>query len=110
MKLSLNFVKDYVDIAVPVDVLAEDMTRVGNEYDYAGKTRNYFTHLSEIENTYKENKLIKYIMIIDLIFLNKLLDRIGLDEKKREKIILDDESYMMINIKSFSTSSNETLQ
>ena len=49
-------------------------------------------------------------MIIDLIFLNKLLDRIGLDEKKRKKIILDDESYMMINIKSFSTSSNETLQ
>lgn len=81
-----------------------------NIYDYAGKTRNYFTHLSEIENTYKENKLIKYIMIIDLIFLNKLLDRIGLDEKKRKKIILDDESYMMINIKSFSTSSNETLQ
>ena len=31
MKLSLNFVKDYVDIDVPVKVLAEDMTRVGNE-------------------------------------------------------------------------------
>lgn len=36
MKLSLNFVKDYVDIDVPVKTLAEDMTRVGNEYDYAG--------------------------------------------------------------------------
>lgn len=36
MKLSLNFVKDYIDIDVPVKELAEDMTRVGNEYDYAG--------------------------------------------------------------------------
>lgn len=36
MKLSLNFVKDYVDIDVPAKTLAEDMTRVGNEYDYAG--------------------------------------------------------------------------
>ncbi|MCI8486493.1 MAG: phenylalanine--tRNA ligase subunit beta [Clostridia bacterium] len=36
MKLSLNFIKDYVDIDVPVKTLAEDMTRVGNEYDYAG--------------------------------------------------------------------------
>lgn len=36
MKLSLNFVKDYIDIDVPVKTLAEDMTRVGNEYDYAG--------------------------------------------------------------------------
>lgn len=37
MKLSLNFVKDYIDVDVPVKDLAEDMTRVGNEYDYAGK-------------------------------------------------------------------------
>lgn len=37
MKLSLNFVKDYVDIDVPVEQLAEDMTRVGNEYDSAEK-------------------------------------------------------------------------
>lgn len=36
MKLSLNFLKDYVNIDVPVKTLAEDMTRVGNEYDYAG--------------------------------------------------------------------------
>ncbi len=36
MKLSLNFVKDYIDIDVPVKTLAEDMTRVGNEYDYEG--------------------------------------------------------------------------
>jgi len=36
MKLSTNFLKDYVDIDVPVKTLAEDMTRVGNEYDYAG--------------------------------------------------------------------------
>lgn len=28
MRLSLNFVKDYVDIDVPVKDLAEDMTRV----------------------------------------------------------------------------------
>ena len=33
MKLSTNFVKDYVDIDVDVKTLAEDMTRVGNEYD-----------------------------------------------------------------------------
>lgn len=36
MKLSTNFVKDYVDIDVDVKTLAEDMTRVGNEYDSAG--------------------------------------------------------------------------
>ncbi|MBE5806093.1 MAG: phenylalanine--tRNA ligase subunit beta [Clostridiales bacterium] len=36
MKLSTNFLKDYVDIDVSVKDLAEDMTRVGNEYDYAG--------------------------------------------------------------------------
>ena len=36
MKLSTNFLKDYVDIDVDVKCLAEDMTRVGNEYDFAG--------------------------------------------------------------------------
>ena len=35
MKLSVNFVKDYVDIDVSVKELAEDMTNVGNEYDSA---------------------------------------------------------------------------
>ena len=33
MKLSTNFVKDYIDIDVDSKTLAEDMTRVGNEYD-----------------------------------------------------------------------------
>jgi len=40
MKLSTNFVKDYVDIDVDVKRLAEDMTSVGNEYDAAGKLIN----------------------------------------------------------------------
>ena len=35
MKLSTNFVKDYVDIDVDTKTLAEDMTGVGNEYDSA---------------------------------------------------------------------------
>ena len=35
MKLSTNFVKDYVDIDVDVKTLAEDMTKAGNEYDSA---------------------------------------------------------------------------
>ena len=35
MKLSKNFVKDYIDIDVDIKQLAEDMTRVGNEYDTA---------------------------------------------------------------------------
>ena len=35
MKLSTNFVKDYIDIDVDLKTLAEDMTRVGNEYDSA---------------------------------------------------------------------------
>ena len=35
MKLSTNFVKDYVDIDVDLKQLAEDMTGVGNEYDSA---------------------------------------------------------------------------
>ena len=69
-----------------------------NIYDYTGQTRNYFTHLSKKENTFKDDKLIKYIMIMNLIFLNKLLEKIGLDENKRRIVILDNESYMMINI------------
>ena len=40
MKLSTNFVKDYVDIDVDVHQLAEDMTIIGNEYDSAGKLIN----------------------------------------------------------------------
>ena len=40
MKLSTNFVKDYVDIDVDVKTLAEDMTGVGNEYDSAEKLIN----------------------------------------------------------------------
>ena len=35
MKLSVNFVKDYIDIDTDVKTLAEDMTRIGNEYDSA---------------------------------------------------------------------------
>jgi len=39
MKLSLNFLRDYVDIPADVDCikLGEDMTNIGNEYDEAGK-------------------------------------------------------------------------
>ena len=37
MKLSRKFVEDYVDIDVDIETLAEDMTRVGNEYDSAEK-------------------------------------------------------------------------
>lgn len=37
MKLSKNFLKDYVDVDADVVTLAEDMTRVGNEYDSAEK-------------------------------------------------------------------------
>ena len=46
MKLSTNFLKEYVNIDDNLDVktLAEDMTRVGNEYDSAEKLINA-THL-----------------------------------------------------------------
>lgn len=37
MILSKNFLKDYVDIDVDINKLAEDMTGIGNEYDNAGK-------------------------------------------------------------------------
>ena len=40
MKLSINFVKDYIDIDADVNKLAEDMTNVGNEYDSAEKLIN----------------------------------------------------------------------
>ena len=40
MKLSKNFVKDYIDVDVDIKTLAEDMTRVGNEYDSAEKLIN----------------------------------------------------------------------
>ena len=39
MILSRNFVKDYIDLDEDLTIkqIAEDMTRVGNEYDFAGK-------------------------------------------------------------------------
>lgn len=40
MKLSTNFLKDYIDIDIDVKQLAEDMTRVGNEYDSASNLIN----------------------------------------------------------------------
>ncbi len=40
MKLSTNFVKDYIDIEEDVKKIAEDMTKVGNEYDSCGKLIN----------------------------------------------------------------------
>ena len=42
MKLSLNFVKDYIDLDDNIDVhdLAEKMTKAGNEYDEAEKLIN----------------------------------------------------------------------
>ncbi len=40
MKLSKNFVSDYIDIDVDIKTLAEDMTRVGNEYEEAEKLIN----------------------------------------------------------------------
>ena len=42
MKLSINFLKDYVELDKDLDVkkLAEDMTNAGNEYDEAGKLIN----------------------------------------------------------------------
>ena len=38
MKLSKNFLKDYVDIDIDIKTLAEDMTNIGNEYEEARKT------------------------------------------------------------------------
>ena len=44
MKLSTNFLKDYLDIDInseeDIYKLAEDMTKVGNEYDTQGKLIN----------------------------------------------------------------------
>jgi len=42
MKLSINFLKDYIDLDENIDVkkLAEDMTNAGNEYDEATKLIN----------------------------------------------------------------------
>ncbi|MBQ9314466.1 MAG: phenylalanine--tRNA ligase subunit beta [Clostridia bacterium] len=36
MKLSLNFLKEYIDVPVDCITLGEDMTNIGNEYDSAG--------------------------------------------------------------------------
>ena len=36
MKLSINFLKDYVEVPVDAVTLGEDMTNIGNEYDKAG--------------------------------------------------------------------------
>ena len=40
MKLSTNFVKDYIDVDVETKKLAEDMTQIGNEYDSSEKLIN----------------------------------------------------------------------
>ena len=42
MVLSRKFIKDYIDIddSLTITDIAEDMTRVGNEYDYAGPLLN----------------------------------------------------------------------
>lgn len=42
MILSTNFVKDFIDLDEDLDIIkiAEDMTRVGSEYDSAGKLVN----------------------------------------------------------------------
>ena len=42
MLLSTNFLKDYIDLDDDIDVkkLADDMTKMGNEYDSAGKFIN----------------------------------------------------------------------
>ena len=42
MKLSINFLKDYVDLDEDISVrqLADDMTNAGNEYDEEGKLIN----------------------------------------------------------------------
>ena len=42
MKLSLNFVKDYIDLdeKISVEEIAEAMTKAGNEYDSAEKLIN----------------------------------------------------------------------
>ncbi len=54
MKLSINFLKDYVDVETDVITLAEDMTRVGNEYDSAEKlvpsTKLVIGNVLECEN------------------------------------------------------------
>ena len=40
MKLSTNFLKDYIELPVDYKTLADDMTNVGNEYDSAEKLVN----------------------------------------------------------------------
>ena len=40
MLTPLSWLKDYVDIDVDIETLADDMTRVGNEYDSAEKLVN----------------------------------------------------------------------
>ena len=41
MILSKKFVSNYIDVkSIEIKTIAEDMTRVGNEYDYAGKLVN----------------------------------------------------------------------
>ena len=41
MKLSRNFLNDYVDTSdIAINKLAEDMTSIGNEYDFCGKLIN----------------------------------------------------------------------
>ena len=41
MILSKKFVSNYIDVkSIDIKTIAEDMTRVGNEYDYAGKLVN----------------------------------------------------------------------
>ena len=49
MKLSINFLRDYVDVPVDMVTLGEDMTNVGNEYDSASKI-TYEKHMEDLKN------------------------------------------------------------
>ena len=58
MKLSINFLKDYVDVPVDMVTLGEDMTNVGNEYDSAKKlveTNKIILSDETILDNYNEN-------------------------------------------------------
>ena len=76
MKLSLNFVKDYVDIDENINIhdLAEAMTKAGNEYDEAGKLIDA-TKFITIKIVYTIIKPLNNPYIIPPILLNWL--RIG---------------------------------
>lgn len=68
-------------------------------YLFINNTRNYYTHLKQDdENIIKEDKLLKYIFLLNLIILNYFLDFIGVDSEIIKQHLYEIKNFYIYNI------------